>query len=206
MSVGLLFPRDARAAAILELNCILTENSCTPSASYGTVTLDQVGSGVSVSVDLAGTGQEFRDLLLTHGQHVRLSDTDPVNKVQFDTFRLAPSSDIFKIGVYGGNGWDGDDLYTTLLTAPGGLSLANFLANDGLLVALHIQNIGQDGCDGAQTINGTRPCLPGVTGTGSLKVGGTLRAVTTPEPSSLVLLGTGVLVAARRLTRRRRAS
>ena len=49
-------PRSAAAAPIvLNLDCVLRFDPCQPSAIYGTITLTQVGAGVSVTVDLPGT-------------------------------------------------------------------------------------------------------------------------------------------------------
>src|SRR6187402_1862884 len=74
---------NADAAPItLNLDCVLNFNPCQPSATYGTITLDQVGDGVSVTVDLAGTEQKFRDLMLTYqGSATTITDNDPNNTV-----------------------------------------------------------------------------------------------------------------------------
>ncbi len=197
---------NAEAAPItLNLDCVLNFNPCQPAATFGTITLDQVGDGVSVAVDLAGTEQKFRDLMLNYGgAATTITDNDPNNTVSLtrDGFQINPYNGLFDVGGSGGQGWNGQDLYSTILTGDIALSLADFLSQDGgVLVALHIQNIGS--ATGGNCEGGSGPaCAPGVAGPGSLKIGasGGLDLTPVPEPASFVLMGTGLLgaLAARR--------
>jgi len=196
---------NADAAPItLNLDCVLNFNPCQPAATYGTITLDQVGNGVSVTVDLAGTEQKFRDLMLSYqGSATTITDNDPNNTVSLtpDGFQINPYNGLFDVGGSGGKGWNGQDLYSTILTGNMGLSINDFLKGGGVLVALHIQNIGS--ATGGNCEGGSGPaCAPGVAGPGSLKIGagGGDDLTPVPEPASFVLMGTGLLgaLAARR--------
>ena len=88
---------NAEAAPItLNLDCVLNFNPCQPSATFGTITLDQVGSGISVTVDLAGTEQKFRDLVLNYGgSATTITDNDPNNTVSLtpDGFQIIRTTD-----------------------------------------------------------------------------------------------------------------
>lgn len=57
---------------------------------------------------------------------------------------------------------------------------------------MHIQSIGPNGCTGAS--DGTTTCLPGQSGSGSLKIGGIpeLAADPTPEPWTFGIVGIGL--------------
>jgi hypothetical protein len=136
----------AAAAIVLEFDCVLNSNPCAPSTTYGTITLDQVGIGISVTVDLAGSDQKFRDFTLSYGgSATTITDNDPNNSVSLmpGSFQINPYNGVIDLGGSGGKGWTGLDLYSTLLTGDSPLLLADFFgASGGLYAALHIQNIG----------------------------------------------------------------
>lgn len=203
------------ATITYDLRCVLNGNvpaNCASNPSFGTVSISDIVNGVSVTVDLAGTGQKFRDLMLNAGSAVTITnDGDPNNVVQYSSngFSITPYSGLFDIGGSGGQGWAGNDGYTTNLTGTG-LTVANLATRDSLnnvYVALHIQSIGPGGCSGND--NGTTNCVPGQTGGGSLKIGGILSQqneppTSLPEPGSMTMIGSGILGFAYALRRVRR--
>jgi hypothetical protein len=86
----------------------------------------------------------------------------------------------------------------TVLSGNVPISTSDFLALDtggNLYAALHIQDIGT--ADG-EICNGTssRPCAPGVSGPGSLKIGAPIiiPGGDIPEPGTLCLVGVAAMV------------
>jgi hypothetical protein len=181
---------SAASATSIDLACTLSGSTCASGASFGTVTIADTGlNQVTVSVNLLNPELKFRDLMLNFaGIASGLVSTDGQVSLSPDGFSMPPYSGLFDVGSSGQQGWNGASGYSTVLSSTGGTLTAgqfNFLA-------IHIQSIA---CDGTN-------CLPGVQGTGSIKVGGVLleQAVTAqaavPEPSTFLLIGIGLCVTA----------
>ena len=100
-------------------------SNCASNPSFGTVTLEDVVGGVTVNVNLIGTDQKFRDLMLNATAPVTVSDDgDSGNTVLYssDAFSINPYNGLFDIGGSGGQGWNANDGYLNTLLGPKGLS------------------------------------------------------------------------------------
>ncbi len=195
------------------LNALNTIPCNTSGPIFGTVTLtDNLSGGVVVDVDLAGTTQKFRDLMLNFsGAATSLSSSDGLASLSANGFSISPYSGLFDVGKSSGQGWNGDDLYSTTLTGNVAISVADFLTTDSLgnvYVAMHIQGIGDaNGGDCTGDGMGGTNCVPGMPGPGSLKIGGILQPNPPedpiPEPTTWLLVGGGLaLLGARRFARK----
>lgn len=226
LAIAGVAPRAEAASVTFQLTCILANGpACTPSGSFGTVTLDDAhaslvgGAGdLYINIDLNGGGK-FRDLMLNFGGGAaRITSADGEATLVADGFSLPPYSGVFfDVGSNTSQGWSStSDPYSTILygwtatgsTAAAGtggssnvaLTLADFLFPDlnGVYGAMHIQTLN---CQIA-------PCPQGYTAD-SIKVGLRLRTDNdliiqqVPEPTLLAMLGGGLAFSARRLRRRR---
>jgi hypothetical protein len=202
------------------LNVLKDTGTCPAGPSFGTLTLEElsgVDAGkVKVTLDLGfgANDQKFRDLMLNYtGPANTLSDTDAGNAILLsaNAFSIPPYGGLFDIGVSGGQGWSATTTgpYSTILSGTSPLSVANFTTKDSLgnlYAAVHIQGIGSsDGgdCDGSGEKD---PCVPGMPGEGSLKIGAFVlndpNVTEVPEPATGLLLGAGLLAVGAALRRR----
>lgn len=201
----IVVPSTRAASITAELTCSLNilGTSCDNIGPFGTVAIEDVGNDVRITVDLLNPNLKFRDLMVAFGGTATTIGSDDAQAVElaFDFFTISPYIGAFDIGNKDDQGWVGDSGYSAVLSGDAVLSVGDFLnAFDTLnkvSVALHIQNIGAsagEDCDGADD---PHPCVPGMEGPGSLKIGGVFEPdeelPEIPEPSTMLLMGAGLL-------------
>jgi hypothetical protein len=204
-----LAPNLQAAGITAELTCSLnilnSSGACNDIGPYGTVKIDDTpGNGdLKLTVDLLNATPKFRDLMLNFGgAATSVSSADGQATLSPNGFSITPYAGLFDVGKSGGQGWaySGAGAYTTVLSGDVDLLLADFMVLDSLgnlQVAVHIQDIGDingGDCDGSGEKN---PCVPGLDGDGSLKIGGVFTRdgdiPDVPEPSTMLLLGGSLL-------------
>jgi PEP-CTERM motif len=203
--VAVAVPQDA-AAVTADLTCAFVGGVCNNTSSFGTLTFTDLGDNVQVVVDLTGPppGSKILEVILNYNL------TAPDGAGLSVTVDAAPSTltfspnnvnadgcvDCFDIAVPGNGNLGKFDTATLVFhNSNGVLDVGDFffvaLNSADVVAAVHIGNIGPDGCEGTG-------CTPGTTGTGSLFAGGkppvgTPREVVVPEPGTVILLGTGLV-------------
>lgn len=196
------------AALSLSLNCIIAVSGCSPSATYGTVTLTDNGNNVDLTVSLVGGAQKILAVYLNYNdatfsdssafllasKTVGVSENNnalpPYNDGKFD-LQIPPTGNVNEFGTYS----------DTFSLASFNLNPADFDFKDSsglLFAAVHIGN-----CSAAP--GSTSDCDPGLTGEGSIKVGALNDLAPIPEPTTLLLWGSTMAGMGWVARRRRRA-
>jgi hypothetical protein len=205
-----LAPNLHGASFTADLTCVLNglnNHPCVAGPSFGTVKLEDQAADldhdfawVKMTVDLKEDFIKFFDLALNYTGSESLTTMvgGPIS-VDPDNLVINPYDGAFDVGFWGIQGSPVPNPWMTdIYSTTGNVFVSEFIALDTggkVMTALHIQSIGVDECDGNN--DGTTDCVPGMDGTGSLKIGGTFRddsdTPDVPEPSTMLLLGGSLL-------------
>lgn len=207
------------AALVFNLNCVISGAGCTPSASYGTLTLTDDGDEVTISVDLVGDNvQRVQQVNLNYDDSIfdggdDFGTTNDTSPPPGDTNGVLEGENAIKP-----DGYPGfldlqipetgsvqpvlEPFVDNIVLTGFNLDPAHFNFTDTLDLIFAAVHIGQCGPEEPAL------CLPGIGGENSIWVGsrdpgGPPFGV--PEPNSLVILALGLLglgYLARRTSRR----
>lgn len=213
LSLAGLLASAAHAATITsQLNCpIVSGTACTSTtASYGTITFTDVTGGVDIGVALtSGTTVQDINFNYTTGS-TATPITATITGGSFSNSAVTVDNSPNNISLGGSGNYSGlfdvsiptngtitqagSNFTVALFTTLTASTIASSLDTNGLFdFAVHLQNCGPN--------SGT--CQPGQTGQNSLVLGeAATTPVPTPEPSSLLMLGSGILGAAGMFHRR----
>jgi len=187
------FMQVAPAQALtFDLNCVLSSAGCTPTVSYGTITLTDSGNSVLVSVNLVGSGVnkvlEFglnmNPSLNNSGWSITgTSITANEDAVQADGYTAGK----FDLNVPSNENLGFEPVIGTISKTSTNLDPSTFDFNDTNNVFRAFVHIGNLACSN----QAAGVCTPGAAGESSLWVGA--RPVSgVPEPASVILLGSGL--------------
>jgi hypothetical protein len=178
-------------ALTFDLNCIISSAACTPSGSFGTLTLTNNGDGVDIMVDLIGLGTHK-----VHQVYLNYDDSlfDNASNFQVTGSTVSVDQNNQKPDGYG-NAFDlyfpkegnlGTEPYSATITLSGtNLDPSHFDYKDRLDLIYAAVHIGAIACASSTCV--------GQGGENSVWVGARQPTQEVPEPVSLILLGVGLV-------------